>query len=207
MHARRSYWTRWLIVATLLISSFSTSNFAQNAAPALIAKFSTSLNTRTAKVGDTVQARTVKPAKLADGTMIPKGTKLIGRVAVVQSKQDGNGKSTVAIAFDKLEMKNGSSLPIKGQILAIWPPPEYPGNLYFDMRVGAIRAEDQKPGTNAAHRVPSRSSDGEDNIKPGSTLEGVSIESRMNALGATPLHGLGREVKLDYEVGIKVELK
>jgi hypothetical protein len=194
-------------MAMLLISSFSTSGSAQNAAPALIAKFTTSLNTKTAKVGDTVEAKTEKPAKLADGTIIPKSTKLLGRVAVVQSKQDGNGKSTVAIAFDKLEMKGGVSLPIKGQIVAIWPAPEYPGNLYFDMRAGAIKPEDQKPGTNAAHPAPSKSSDSEDNIKPGSTLDGISIESQMNALGATPLHGLGREVKINYEVAIEVELK
>jgi len=195
------------MMATLLVSSFITSSVAQDAAPSLIAKFSTNVNTKNAKVGDTVQAKTEKAAKLADGTKIPTGSKLTGRVVLVQSKGQGNGKSTLAIAFDNLEIKNGGAHPIRGQILAIFPASEYTGSLYFDMRVGAIRAQDQKPGTNAAHQAPSKSSDDGDNIKPGSTLEGVSIESRMNNLGATVLHGLGTEVKIDYEVGIKVALK
>ena len=62
-----------LAVAALLVVFFPTHGPAQAApaaAPVLVAKIAANLSTRNAKVGDTVVAKTLKPAKLTDGTAV-----------------------------------------------------------------------------------------------------------------------------------------
>ena len=106
-----------LTLAALVAITAATAG-AESAAPVLLAKFVGALNTKAAKTGDAVVATTEKPAKMADGREIPKGSLIRGKVAAVTSKTGGNGNSTLAIKFDEIEVK-GVTLPIEGQILAI----------------------------------------------------------------------------------------
>ena len=76
-----------------LLAVIAAMAHAQSAAPVLLAKFVGTLNTKAAKAGDAVVAITEKPAKMADGKEIPKGSLITGRVAGVKSKNDGNGNS------------------------------------------------------------------------------------------------------------------
>ena len=79
------------------------------------------LDTKTAKTGDDVVAETKGSVKTADGTEIPKGTKLLGHVVAVQASRAGQ-ISQVALAFDHAQLQGGTSLPIQSQIQAIEPP-------------------------------------------------------------------------------------
>jgi hypothetical protein len=78
------------------------------------------LDTKTAKTGDNVEVRTKSAVKTADGTDIPKGSKLIGRVVAVQASASGTN-SQVALQFDHIELKGGQSLPVQSQIQSISP--------------------------------------------------------------------------------------
>jgi len=58
------------------------------------------LDSKTAKVGDSVVVKTKAAVKTADGTVIPKGARLVGRVTDVQAHGSGNADSRMAILFD-----------------------------------------------------------------------------------------------------------
>jgi hypothetical protein len=78
------------------------------------------LDSKTAKTGDSVVVQTKASAKTADGTEIPKGSKLVGHV--LAAKPSGAGEnSQVALEFDHIELKGGQNLPIHSQIQSIAP--------------------------------------------------------------------------------------
>ena len=78
------------------------------------------LDSKTAKTGDNVVVRTKSSAKTAEGTEIPKGSKLVGHVISVQPSGAGEN-SQVALQFDHFELKGGQSLPVHSQIESIAP--------------------------------------------------------------------------------------
>jgi hypothetical protein len=78
------------------------------------------LDSKTAKTGDSVVVQTKASAKTADGTEIPKGSKLVGHVIGAQSSGAG-ANSQVALLFDHIELKGGQSLPVHSQIQSIAP--------------------------------------------------------------------------------------
>jgi hypothetical protein len=78
------------------------------------------LDSKTAKTGDSVVVQTKSSVKTADGTEIPKGSKLVGHV--LGAKPSGAGEnSQVALQFDHIELKGGQSVPIHSQIQSIAP--------------------------------------------------------------------------------------
>jgi hypothetical protein len=78
------------------------------------------LDSKTAKTGDSVVVQTKASVKTADGTEIPKGSKLVGRV--LAAKPSGSGEnSQVVLQFDHFELKGGQNLPIHSQIESIAP--------------------------------------------------------------------------------------
>lgn len=78
------------------------------------------LDSKTAKTGDSVVVQTKSPVKTADGTEIPKGSKLVGHV--LAAKPSGAGEnSQVALQFDHIELKGGQSVPVHSQIQSIAP--------------------------------------------------------------------------------------
>jgi len=78
------------------------------------------LDSKTAKTGDDVVVRTKASVKTADGTEIPKGSKLMGHVIAVQPSAAG-ATSQMALQFDHIELKGGQSMPIHSQIQSIAP--------------------------------------------------------------------------------------
>jgi hypothetical protein len=78
------------------------------------------LDSKTAKTGDNVVVQTKASIKTADGTEIPKGSKLMGHVVAVQPSGAG-ANSQVALQFDHIELKGGQSVPVHSQIESIAP--------------------------------------------------------------------------------------
>lgn len=76
------------------------------------------LDTKTAKTGDDVVVQTKSAVKTADGTEIPKGSKLMGHVLAVQASSGGQN-SQVVLKFDHAELTGGQSLPIHSEIRSI----------------------------------------------------------------------------------------
>lgn len=69
------------------------------------------LNSKSAKPGQPVVFKTTQKMTTADGTEIPKGTRLIGHVTNAQAHTKGHAESQLGIAFDRAELKGGGSVP------------------------------------------------------------------------------------------------
>jgi hypothetical protein len=78
------------------------------------------LDSKTAKTGDSVVVQTNASVKTADGTDIPKGSKLVGQVVAVQASTAG-ANSQVVLQFDHAELKSGQNVAIHTQIQSIAP--------------------------------------------------------------------------------------
>jgi len=62
--------------------------------------------------------------KAADGTEIPKGSRLVGHVTEVQAHAKGQPESRMGLQFDRVELKNGQSFPIHSILQSVQPNPE-----------------------------------------------------------------------------------
>jgi hypothetical protein len=82
-----------------------------------------SLDSKSAKVGGEVELRTQAAMATADGTPIPKGMRIMGRLIAVEAHRKGGPDGEVAIQFDRAEMKGGQRLAIVAEILWVAPPP------------------------------------------------------------------------------------
>jgi hypothetical protein len=73
-------------------------------------------------VGDPVEAKTTSKALLADGTRLPKGTKLIGHVTDVSRESKAHKTSHLAFAFDHAVLRNGREVPIHAVLRSLSAP-------------------------------------------------------------------------------------
>lgn len=98
---------------TAAVQGSSASQATQLASGSTVqAKLSKPLDANKNKVGDEVSAKTTQDVKSDGKVVIPKGTKLLGHVTEVQAKTKENANSSLGIAFDRLELKNGDQVPL-----------------------------------------------------------------------------------------------
>ena len=79
------------------------------------------LDSKTAKVGDRVVLKTTEKVQTPDGTVIPRGSRLVGHVTEVQAYDIEIGPARIAIAFDHAELKNGQSIAVYTLIRGVSP--------------------------------------------------------------------------------------
>jgi hypothetical protein len=82
-------------------------------------KLVSKLDSKTAKTGDDVVVQTESSVKTADGTEIPKGSKVVGHVVAVHPSAGQN--SQVVLQFDRAELKDGKTMPIHSEIASVAP--------------------------------------------------------------------------------------
>ena len=82
------------------------------------AQLQQTLDVRRASVGDEVVLTTTKTIKQNGQTIVPKGTRLVGRVTEVQQKTKENAQSKLGVVFDRIEGRNLSA-PISATIVSI----------------------------------------------------------------------------------------
>lgn len=119
-------------------------NATQNSSPAapadlkpVKAELMSKLDSKNAKPGDSVVVKTQENVTTADGTEIPKGSKLLGHVALVQAHSKEVENSRLTLLFDQAQMKNGQDLPIHSVIESVAPPfDSMAGNGMQDMPAG-----------------------------------------------------------------------
>lgn len=80
------------------------------------------VDTKSAKVGDEVVLKTEDKIETADGTVIPKGSRLVGHITEVQAHGNGHADSSMSFAFDRADLKGGQSVAIHSVIRAVAPP-------------------------------------------------------------------------------------
>ncbi len=86
----------------------------------ILASFTKGVDTKKWKTGDEVVAK-VAGGKLPDGTVIPRGAKVVGHITQATAQ---SGDSSLVIAFDKIEMPKGGETPIKATVQAVAAPVE-----------------------------------------------------------------------------------
>jgi len=90
------------------------------------------LDSKSAKVGDRVVLKTTEKVQTSDGTVIPAGSRLVGRVTEVQAHGEVHDQthaaSRIGIAFDHVEVKGGASIAIYTMIRGLTPPPDLAGD-------------------------------------------------------------------------------
>lgn len=86
------------------------------------AELTQKLNSKNAKVGDEVIARTTSAAQLAGGEKLPKGTKLIGKVTDVRAKSAAEHDGHLAFAFSRAVLRDGRDIPIHAALDSISAP-------------------------------------------------------------------------------------
>jgi len=84
----------------------------------LEAMLASTLDVRTAKVGDQVLLKTTKNIKQDGEVIIPKGTSLIGRVTEVQRKGRDSAVSKLGLVIDRIQGQ-GLNQPISASIISI----------------------------------------------------------------------------------------
>ena len=84
------------------------------------------VDAKKAKVGDTVEAKTTSAVKLPDGTELPKGTKLTGKVTDVRARSNSDKTSHLAFNLDEALMKDGHEVPLKVMVMAATVPFDAP---------------------------------------------------------------------------------
>ena len=118
-----------VLAASLCYGQGSTPAPAQ-AAPAAIGhgsfpvKVIKTLDSSKLKEDDAVEVETAGAFKLPDGTLVPKGSKLTGRVTVAKARSKGDPESQLTMTFNKLNIANGKQLSIKGTVQAVFPAPD-----------------------------------------------------------------------------------
>ena len=104
----------------------------------LSAELTRKMDTKNAKVGDDVVARTTQMAKLGDGTKLPKGTRLLGKVTDVQAKSAEEKTSRLAFAFDRAILSDGKQLPIRAVVMSLTAPASAAAMAGSDDSIGAV---------------------------------------------------------------------
>jgi hypothetical protein len=93
------------------------------AGTAITAELTNALDSKKVKQGDAVNARTTGALKSADGrTILPKGTKLTGRVTQASARGAGQADSSLGLVFDKAIPKTGPEIPLNVAIQAVAAP-------------------------------------------------------------------------------------
>jgi hypothetical protein len=82
------------------------------AAASVSAELTKRIDTKNAKQGDEVDARVTSTAKLPDGTELPRGTKLIGKVMDVKAKSKEDKSAHIAFSIDHAVLKDGKQMPV-----------------------------------------------------------------------------------------------
>ncbi len=89
---------------------------------AMNVELNSSLDSRKAKVGEKVEARTMAAVESDGKTLVPRGAKLEGHVTEATARSKGDSGSTLAIQFDKAILKKGEEIPLDVMIMAVAAP-------------------------------------------------------------------------------------
>ncbi|MES2223254.1 MAG: hypothetical protein V4587_20070 [Acidobacteriota bacterium] len=205
----RSFGLFALIVPSVLAASIiSTPAFALQAGNSAYATASTSLSaeitskldTKNATVGQAVTAKTLASTKLSNGTSVPKGAMLSGKVTAVQSKSSGGGTASVTISFDQIiPSKNASPIPIHGNLLGVAPKPYISGGASAANLPSASTKNTMMTAGETGQSIDNADGSGE-TVVTGSRLKNVSLES--GTLRSS--HG---DIKLEHGTRIAVALQ
>src|SRR5271170_120411 len=173
---------------------------------AVLSVLTCKLDTKKSKAGDPVTAKTLNPLKLNDGTVLPRGTILTGKVTQVQAKSSGS--ATLAIIFNELETTKGATpMPVHGLLAAVAPAPSLSdaGGSTNDLPIGS--GGDSKGQLAALTGTPIGGPDAPlPPIQPGCSIKGVVLSNMPAADGSSVLQSTDKDFKLENGTRLEIGL-
>ncbi len=171
---------------------------------AVLSVLTSKLDTKKSKVGDPVAAKTLNSLTMSDGSVLPSGTKLTGKVTQVTPKSSGT--ATIAIAFDQLDKKGAAPMPIHGFLMAVAPEPSMAdsGGGTKDLPMGGGGNQAQ-----AAAATGTNINSGGNAVAPiqaGSSIKGVTLSTTPAADGSSVLQSSDKDFKLDSGTRLEIGL-
>jgi hypothetical protein len=139
------------------------------------------VDSRNAVVGQEVTARTKDIANLADGTTLPKGTRLVGHVMQVRAGGKEEGLAVLALTFDRAELKGGQIVAVRSVIRAVAPAGNAPATERTFSGPSAPMSTTTGAGVGPAGRTSTRSGVG----LGGGGLPGTTAPSMGGSAGTT----------------------
>ncbi|MFZ0731706.1 MAG: hypothetical protein WAM79_05225 [Candidatus Sulfotelmatobacter sp.] len=181
-----------LFAASLCIGQAAAQTSQQTASPAAVGhgsfpvKVTKTLDSSKLKEGDSVALETTGSFKLPDGTLVPKGSKMLGHVTSAKSRSKGDPESELVIALDKLDVTKGKELVVKGTVQAVFPPAEEadPGMPTTSSHQGGGGA-----GLSGGSPVPAPDYKPTSDIKTGVATENSPVVQSVSDPKATGVHG------------------
>ena len=110
-----------LIANQVALAQGTAAPAAPASSPEIHAVLEKIVHPKKVKVGDEVVARMTDSTKLKDGTELPKGTKIVGKVTEVKMKADKEGPSKLGLLFDKAQLKEGKEIPVTMALVSVAP--------------------------------------------------------------------------------------
>jgi hypothetical protein len=195
-----------LLAAATLAIGFAPSIQAQSkpiAKEAVLSALTSKVDTKKAKVGDTVTAKTLNSLTLLDGTVLPAGTKIVGKVTQVQPKSGGT--AMLAIDFSEIDKKGAAPMAVHGVLQAVAPQPSMSdaGASTNDLPMGSGGNKGQTAGLTGTG-IGGSGSSAATAIQPGSSIKGVVLNPTGGPDGASDLQSTDKDIKLDS--GTRIEI-
>jgi hypothetical protein len=83
----------------------------------------TVLDSKKRNAGDRVEAKTAAPVHLPNGTLIPRGAKIMGHITEAKARSKGDTESSLGLVFDSIAAPGGRTIDIKASPRAVAPNP------------------------------------------------------------------------------------
>jgi len=159
---------------------------AQGSFPVQVVK---TLDSSKLKDGDTVQLETTGSFKLLDGTVVPKGTKVEGKVVMAKARSKGDPESQLTLTFSKLKIGE-KEIMINGSVQAVYPPAEEPEGPNMATAGTSQGGSMGGVGPGGAPTGVNPGGIGITNAKTGSNTESSSNSQAVMNLKATGVQGI-----------------
>ena len=117
------------LVCVLILSVGLRGQTTATKAPAGVtvqAELTKGIDVKKVKAGDVVSARTTSAVTMADGTELPKGTKLMGKVTDARAKSSSDKTSHVAFSLEQAVTKDGHEIPLQVMVTSLTVPMDSP---------------------------------------------------------------------------------
>jgi hypothetical protein len=163
----------------------------------ILAELNSSVDSKKAKAGDPITAHTSEALKSSDDRLImPKGTKIEGRITQATARNKGDNKreneAALGIQFDKAVLKDGGEIPLNVIIQALAAPVSYsaPSDLGTSPRVGTTQTSPMRNAPNAPPGAQIPSAGDEPESRPNSSEQAPSQALDAKSRGVIGLRGI-----------------
>jgi len=87
-------------------------------------RISRTLDSSRLKEDTLIEAETGGSFRLPDGRLVPKGSKITGRVTASMARSRGDTESELGLVFDRIHLTDGGDMKLKAVVQAVYPPLE-----------------------------------------------------------------------------------